>query len=154
MPFYQFKKTQFLPSNKNDVWSFISSPENLKKITPSYMGFDITSPLEESRMYSGMIISYMVKPLLNIPIKWISEITHIRETEYFVDEQRVGPYSLWHHEHHLKEVENGVMMTDIVSYKPPFGIFGALMNALFIRRKLEEIFEFRRKTMGQVFWEV
>ena len=135
----------------DEVWDFISSPKNLKRITPDYMGFDITSHNPQDTMYPGMIISYKVSPVLGIKMRWVTEITHVREKDYFVDEQRVGPYAIWHHEHKIEPIEGGVLMTDIVSYKPPFGILGTLANGLFIRRQLNEIFKYRTTAMEEIF---
>lgn len=151
MAFYQFKKTQKIKADLDEVWEFISSPANLKRITPPAMGFDITSPDLPDRMYEGMIISYRVKPLFNVETTWVTEITQVKNKSFFVDEQRVGPYKLWHHQHHLKQEEDGILMTDIISYEPPFGPLGALANWIIIKRKLEEIFEFRRYALTQVF---
>ena len=135
----------------DEVWDFISSPKNLKRITPDYMGFDITSHNPQDTMYPGMIISYKVSPVLGIKMRWVTEITHVREKDYFVDEQRVGPYAIWHHEHKIEPIEGGVLMTDIVSYKPPFGILGTLANGLFIRRQLNEIFKYRTTAVEEIF---
>ena len=154
MGFYQLHKTQKVPATINEVWNFISAPANLKKITPEYMGFDITSEMLSEKMYPGMIITYRVSPVLGIKMNWVTEITHVKEKEYFVDEQRSGPYSIWHHEHKIEPVEGGVLMTDIVSYKPPFGILGSIANSLFIKKQLEEIFEFRRKALIEIFGEM
>jgi len=151
MGFYQLHKTQKVPATINEVWNFISAPANLKKITPEYMGFDITSEMLSEKMYPGMIITYRVSPVLGIKMNWVSEITHVKEKEYFVDEQRSGPYSIWHHEHKLEPIEGGVLMTDIVSYKPPFGILGSIANSLFIKKQLEEIFDYRTNAMENVF---
>ena len=150
MAFYQFKRSQKIKASLAEVWDFISSPKNLKEITPDYMGFDITSDHIE-KMYAGAIISYKVSPLAGFKMTWVTEITHVKEGNYFVDEQRVGPYQIWHHQHHIKEIEGGVLMTDIVSYKPPFGLLGALANRLFIKTKLKEIFNYRRLAMEQRF---
>ncbi|NOU61178.1 SRPBCC family protein [Marinifilum caeruleilacunae] len=147
MSFYQFYKEQILHASIDDVWEFISSPINLKEITPKYMGFDITSNLMDEKMYPGMIISYKVSPVLGIKTTWVTEITQVREKSYFVDEQRVGPFSIWHHQHIIEQVSNGVIMKDIISYKPPFGILGAIANNLFIKSKLNEIFDYRRKVL-------
>jgi ligand-binding SRPBCC domain-containing protein len=152
MGFYQLHKTQIIPATIDEIWEFISSPANLKKITPGYMGFDITSPHISPKMYPGMIISYKVSPVLGIKMTWVTEITQVKEKEYFVDEQRVGPYAMWHHEHKIEAVEGGVLMTDIVSYKPPFGFIGSIANALFIKRQLRGIFEFRKKAMEGMFF--
>ena len=151
MSFHQLIKTQFVPASIDEVWDFISSPANLKEITPDYMGFDITSENLPEKMYPGMIISYKVRPLLGIPMTWVTEITHVEEGKYFIDEQRVGPYALWHHQHFIEHYENGVMMTDIVSYKPPLGILGSVANSLLIRRQLEGIFKYREAALKKRF---
>lgn len=151
MPFYQFKRIQKVNASMGEVWNFISSPANLKEITPDYMGFDITSGHLSDKMYEGMIITYKVSPLLGIKTDWMTEITHIREMEYFVDEQRIGPYKLWHHQHHISPIEGGVLMKDIVTYAPPFGLIGAVANSLVIRKKLNEIFRYRHEAVERKF---
>lgn len=153
MAIYQLKKQQFVRAGIDEVWDFISSPANLKTITPPHMGFDITSGDLPEKMYPGMIIMYKVKPLAGIPLTWVTEITQVVEKKYFIDEQRVGPYALWHHQHFLEETKQGVIMTDIVSYKPPLYILGSLANALFIRKQLNSIFDYREKALRQVFPE-
>ena len=115
------------------------------------MGFTITSKLLSEKMYPGMIISYKVSPLLGIKMTWVTEITQVKEREYFVDEQRVGPYAMWHHEHKIESIEGGVLMTDIVSYQPPFGILGSLANCLLIKKQLKEIFDFRTVAVEKMF---
>lgn len=151
MAFYQLHTTQKIPATIEQAWDFISSPKNLKEITPPHMGFNITSENLPEKLYPGMIISYKVSPLLGIKMTWVTEITHVKEKEFFVDEQRMGPYALWHHQHRIEPVEGGVVMTDIVSYRPPFGFLGAIANSLFIRRQLKEIFEFRTKALERMF---
>ena len=151
MAFYQFQNQLKISSNIEDVWEFISSPYNLKKITPEYMGFDITSKDLPDKMYAGMIISYKVKPLLGIKTTWVTEITQLIDKKYFVDEQRVGPYALWHHQHIIEPLKGGVIMTDIVSYSPPFGFLGTIANNLFIKSKLNEIFKFRTNAIETRF---
>lgn len=143
MAFYQFEQTQKIPANIDAVWDFVSSPMNLKEITPSYLGFLVTSKNDENKMYPGMIITYKVSPLLGIKLSWMTEITHVKDKEYFVDEQRVGPYKLWHHQHKIIPIEGGVLMKDIVTYQPPFGFLGAIANSLIIKAKLKEIFDYR-----------
>jgi len=125
MGFYQFKRALKINASLEEIWNFISSPENLKEITPDYMGFDITTEHLAKKMYPGMIISYRVKPLFGISTTWVTEITQVKDKEYFVDEQRVGPYKIWHHEHLIQKIEGGVLMKDILSYQPPFGFLGA-----------------------------
>lgn len=150
MSIYTLKYEQIIPTTKEKLWDFISSPRNLQKITPAYMGFEIKTELPK-KMYPGMLIQYTVKPVLGIKMPWLTEITQVDEGNYFVDEQRVGPYTIWHHQHHLKEVENGILMTDIIDYVPPFGILGDIANSLFIKKQLAEIFEYRRKVMVEMF---
>jgi ligand-binding SRPBCC domain-containing protein len=115
------------------------------------MGFDITSEMLTPKMYPGMIISYKVSPILGIKMTWVTEITHVRDKEYFVDEQRVGTYAFWHHEHKIESIEEGVLMTDIVSYKPPFGLLGSIANLLFIKKQLQNIFDYRKKVIAKMF---
>jgi ligand-binding SRPBCC domain-containing protein len=148
---YSLKSVQIIPITLDEAWSFFSRPGNLKDITPSYMGFTVRSKHSGDRMYAGQIIEYTVKPILGIPLYWMTEITHVDEGKYFVDEQRFGPYSLWHHQHHFKEVSGGVEMTDLVHYKLPFWILGDLANALFVSKQLREIFDFRYKTVEEKF---
>lgn len=151
MAIYQLKTTQKIPASPEAVWDFISSPQNLSKITPPYMGFVITNGLIPEKMYPGMIISYKVSPVLNIPMNWVTEITHVEPGVYFVDEQRVGPYAIWHHQHKITPIEGGVLMEDIVTYRPPMGFLGKLANALFIKSQLKTIFDFRFKAVEEIF---
>jgi len=148
---HQIKKEQFLNASIEDVWDFASSPKNLKKITPDYMNFVIKSKNREEKIYPGMIICYKVSPLLKIPTSWVTEITHVEKNKFFVDEQRVGPYKIWHHEHLFKQEEKGVLMIDIISYKLPFGILGRLVNYFFINKKINKIFNYRYDRMKEIF---
>ena len=147
---YQFKTTQKLDISINEAWNFLSNPKNLKDITPEYMRFDIISG-DDKKMFPGQIIEYILTPVFNIPFKWVTEITHVKQKKYFVDEQRFGPYSFWHHKHFIKEVEDGIIMEDIVHYKLPLGIIGRLAHRLFVKNKVEEIFSFRRKKLDSLF---
>ncbi len=140
-----------IPIHINEAWMFFSSPANLKLITPQYMGFDIISENAELKMYPGMIITYNVKPVLNIPVEWVTEITQVDEPFYFVDNQKSGPYKFWHHQHIFREVKNGTEMTDIVNYAAPFGFVGKIAENLFIKKKVEEIFNFRNERMNYLF---
>lgn len=151
MAFYQFQKEQFINASVEEIWDFISSPQNLKKITPTSMGFDILTPNLPDKIYEGMIISYRVRPLFGIPTNWVTEITHIVDKSYFVDEQRVGPYALWHHQHIVEEEGDGVLMKDIVSYKPPFGFLGSIANTLVIKKQLNKIFNYRTKVLETIY---
>ncbi len=154
MGFYQLQKKQIIPSSIDIVWDFISTPQNLKLITPPGMGFDIKSENLPNKIYAGMIIEYTVRPLLGIPTTWVTEISQLVERKYFIDEQHVGPYKLWHHQHIIEQHSNGVLMTDIVSYKPPLGFIGSLANGIVISRKLEDIFEYRRVALEKLFGKV
>jgi len=133
------------------VWDFFSSPHNLKMISPPYLGFTITSGAEDNVMYPGQIITYKVKPVAGIPLTWVTEITQVEQYRFFIDEQRVGPYRMWHHEHHFKETAHGVEMTDIVTYKLPLGPLGSLAHWLFVKKQLEQIFDYRSKVVGKHF---
>ena len=116
------------------------------------MGFVVTSDFDENtEMYPGMIITYKIAPLFSIKMNWMTEITHVKENEYFVDEQRTGPYALWHHEHHFKVIKGGVEMTAKLTYGIPFGIFGRLANSLFVGKKVKEIFDYRKNAIEKMF---
>lgn len=151
MAVYSIKRVQFIPVDLTTAWDFFSSPSNLATITPASMGFHIISKHHGNRMYAGQIIEYKVRPLLNIPVYWMTEITQVKDREYFIDEQRFGPYSLWHHQHHFREVEGGVEMTDIIHYKIPGWILGDLANALYVRSALKKIFDFRFTKIEELF---
>ncbi|NMC38907.1 MAG: SRPBCC family protein [Bacteroidales bacterium] len=151
MAFYQIVKAQKFPVSVSEIWDFISSPVNLKEITPEHMDFVVTSNIGQEKMYAGMIITYKVSPLMGIKMNWMTEITHVRDYEYFVDEQRIGPYALWHHQHKIEPVEGGVLMTDIVTYQPPFGFIGAFANSLIIKNKLHDIFNYRAVALEKRF---
>ncbi len=116
------------------------------------MAFTVTSdPGQLKTMYPGMLITYKVSPVLNIKLNWMTEITHIEEEKYFIDEQRFGPYKFWHHQHHFEKIEGGTLMNDILTYGLPFGPIGVLANTLFVGKKVQEIFEFRRKKVIELF---
>jgi ligand-binding SRPBCC domain-containing protein len=152
MKVYHFKRTQFLPITVDQAWIFFSSPENLSKITPAYMDFKITyNSGEAQRMYAGQIIKYKVKILPGVSVRWVTEITHVNKPHYFVDEQRSGPYSLWHHQHQFREVPGGVEMTDDLNYAIPLGIIGRLANRLFVSRQLSGIFDYRFQELLKIF---
>lgn len=148
---YCLKTVQKIPVSLDQAWDFFSNPANLAAITPSHMKFDIISKHQGNRMYPGQVIEYKVSPLPGFRTYWMTEITHVQDKQFFVDEQRFGPYSLWHHQHHFKEVEGGVEMTDIVHYKIPFGILGDLAQVLFVKQKLNEIFNYRYKAVEDFF---
>ena len=148
---YSFKTVQIIPCSMETAWEFFSNPANLPKMTPDNLGFKIISRYHGEKMYAGQIIEYIVKPVLRIPLYWMTEISQVSYHKYFVDEQRYGPYSLWHHQHHFREVANGIEMTDIVHYKLSFWIFGDGANALFVRKQLKRIFDYRYSTVIELF---
>ncbi|AWM14857.1 cell division inhibitor [Flavobacterium sediminis] len=150
MQIYRLHRTQKLPIALNDAWDFFSDPKNLKRITPDYMGFEIISGAEK-KMYPGQIIQYLVSPVLKIKTKWVTEITHVVPQEFFVDEQRFGPYALWHHKHFFKSINGGVEMEDIVDYKLPYGFIGQLVHPVLVKPKLEEIFKYRERKLNDLF---
>ena len=148
---YQLKRKQILKSDLETIWNFVSSPKNLPKITPTYMNFNITSKDLKDDMYPGMLISYTVTPVLGIPMSWLTEITHVSDKKYFVDEQRYGPYAMWHHQHFIEPHKDGILMTDIVTYKMPLGILGRIAHWLFVKRQLNSIFNYRFQKMEEIF---
>ena len=152
MKLYSLRSVQKLPISQDRAWRFLSDPANLKTITPDYMGFEIISGADRP-MYSGQIIQYLVTPVAGIKTKWVTEITHVREGEYFVDEQRFGPYSLWHHKHFIKPIDGGVEMEDIIDYKLPFGILGQIFHPVLVKPKLREIFDYRKQKLIELFGE-
>lgn len=151
MPIYQIHEELEVAASLEEVWDFISSPSNLKEITPDYMGFEITSRGLPEKIYPGLMISYRVRPVLGIKMNWLTEITQVREPYYFVDEQRAGPYALWHHEHRLESDEKGVLMTDLVTYRLPAGPLGTLAHSLFIKNQLKGIFQYRELALEKQF---
>jgi ligand-binding SRPBCC domain-containing protein len=152
MKTYQLTFEQLLPIPIEEAWDFFSSPMNLAKITPPDMAFTVTSDKKLiEKMYPGMIITYKVSPIMNIKLNWMTEITHVKEGEYFIDEQRFGPYELWHHQHHFKAINGGTAMNDILTYALPLGPLGQMANSIFVGNKVKEIFEFRRKKVIELF---
>lgn len=147
---YQYISKQELPISTEEAWVFLSDPKNLKRITPDYMGFDILSGAER-KMFPGQIIQYRLTPVLGIPFRWVTEITHVKEGSYFVDEQRFGPYTFWHHKHFIYPTDNGVMMEDVVDYKIPLGLLGRLAHFLFVKNKVKQIFTYREKALNEIF---
>jgi ligand-binding SRPBCC domain-containing protein len=148
---HSIQTSQLIKSDLNTVWDFMSSPKNLATITPDYMGFQILNNLHGDTMYSGQIIEYNVSPILGVKLHWVTEITHVKDKEYFVDEQRFGPYTFWHHKHFLKETSQGIEMNDLVHYKLPFGILGKLANELFVKKQLKDVFDYRYKKVNELF---
>ena len=148
---HTLQTTQFIKSDIATVWDFMSSPKNLATITPEYMQFEVLSDLGDGKMYPGQLIEYYVRPLLGIKLHWVTEITHVQELQFFVDEQRFGPYKFWHHKHFLKQVDGGVEMFDLVHYQLPFGLLGKIGNELFVKKQLQQVFDYRFKVVDKLF---
>ena len=150
MKVYKKETVQHINASIEECWAFFSSPENLQKITPNTMGFNITD-FDGKNMYAGQIIQYKVSPLAGLKLSWMTEITVVKENQYFIDEQRFGPYALWHHKHFFEPSGNGVKMTDVVHYALPLGFIGRIMNTLVVKNKLKEIFEYRVVMVDKIF---
>jgi ligand-binding SRPBCC domain-containing protein len=148
---HTIQTTQLIKSDMQSVWDFMSSPKNLAVITPEYMQFEILSDLGDGKMYQGQIIEYYVRPVLNIKLHWVTEITHVQNKEFFVDEQRFGPYAFWHHKHSFKETSNGIEMNDLIHYKLPLGILGKIGNEILVKKQLKEVFNHRFKVVEKLF---
>jgi ligand-binding SRPBCC domain-containing protein len=148
---YRIKYIQKIPLSLEECWDFFSTPANLKILTPKHLGFEIKNPEDMRKMYAGQVISYTIYPLYGIPVEWVSEITHVEENSYFIDQQRFGPYKYWHHEHRFNAIPNGVEMVDIISYKMPFGFLGKALHYLKIKHDVEEIFTFRRAVLEKLY---
>jgi ligand-binding SRPBCC domain-containing protein len=155
MAVHSFHSVQRIPVSLSEAWDFFSHPKNLAIMTPGYLNLQFTNELLKEEMYPGQIITYHVKPLMGIPLFWMTEITQLKPKEFFVDEQRFGPYSFWHHQHHFRTIDGGVEMTDQIHYKNPGWILGKIANYLFIKKKLEGIFSYRFKMVEEIFgrWE-
>ncbi|HWC52909.1 MAG TPA: SRPBCC family protein [Chitinophagaceae bacterium] len=151
MAVYSINKIQKIPITLDEAWIFFSNPANLQLLTPDTMNFRVISKLHGDRMYAGQIIEYKLKPLMGITMYWMTEITHVQEHLFFVDEQRFGPYRLWHHQHLFRKIDGGVEMTDIVHYKNPLWFLGDLANWLFVKKKLRHIFDYRFKKVEELF---
>lgn len=151
MAIYKLKRTQLIKADLDEVWSFFTNPDNLANITPDSMGFKVTSEYLQDEVYPGQVITYKVAPLLNIPMFWMTEITTVIPKKLFVDEQRRGPYKLWHHQHHFEETEDGILMTDMVYYQLPMLFLGSIAHSLFVKRILNNIFDYRHEKVESIF---
>lgn len=151
MSVHKLIRKQLIPKPVEEVWNFFSNPRNLPLITPEYMNFRVTSETTNAHIYAGQIITYKVSPLLGIPLFWMTEITQVAEQRMFIDEQKEGPYKLWHHQHHFVEQADGTMMTDIVHYQLPIYFLGDIAHYLFIKKQLHNIFDYRHKQVEVLF---
>ena len=150
MKTFNLTRRQILNTDPETAWRFFSDPANLCLITPPWLDFRITSPVPEI-VHAGLIITYRIRPLAGIAVPWVSEITQVDPPRFFVDEQKLGPYRFWHHQHWLRAVDDGVEKTDQVHYALPGGLIGIGLHALLIRRKLDEIFRFRYDALARIF---
>lgn len=150
MKVYALHHRQQLPISLEQAWDFFSSPGNLNEITPPELQFEIRSGAEE-KMYAGQVITYRIKPMFNIPMTWVTEITHCEHQQYFVDEQRFGPYKFWHHQHRFTPQDGGVLMEDLLHYALPAGILGETIMGKNIWNKVQHIFAYRTKKLEQLF---
>lgn len=153
MSIYHLESRLFIPLNKEEAWDFISNPDNLLKITPAKVQFKFLYPREEG-FYQGQIFTYQLSPLPGFTTKWVSEITSIDHGNYFTDDQRYGPYTLWHHQHRLKAVEGGTEMIDLVHYALPFGLLGRFAHWLFVKKQLTQTFHYREQKLKEFFGEI
>jgi ligand-binding SRPBCC domain-containing protein len=150
MKIHRLTRTQFLPISLEDAWAFFATPRHLQAMTPGFLHFRILSPVPEA-MYPGLIITYRIAAVAGIPMTWVTEIKHVEQQLRFVDEQRSGPFRFWFHEHRFAAVAGGVTMEDIVHYIMPWGWLGELVHAVFIRRRLNAIFDFRREYLASLW---
>jgi ligand-binding SRPBCC domain-containing protein len=152
MKLYCLKKVQQLPVSQNKAWQFFSNPINLSEITPPWLRFRLAETVPDS-IYAGLLVSYRLKPMFSIPVTWISEITHVSEPDFFVDEQRFGPYRFWQHKHFFEATDNGTQVIDIVHYSLGFGFIGQLVHHLLVRKRLGDIFDYRKEKLKRIFGE-
>ncbi len=150
MTIHHLTRKQFIPIRLEDAWPFFSTPRNLEAITPGFLNFRITSAVPEE-IYSGLIITYKIAAVAGIPMAWVTEIKHVEPLHRFVDEQRIGPFRFWFHEHSFESVADGIEMTDTVHYVMPWGWLGELVHMAFIKQRLNAIFDFRRTYIGELW---
>jgi len=154
MKIYHLHQKQFLPVSRQEAWSFFSDPHNLDKITPARLKFRILNIAQDTVIHTGQLISYRIRIMPLVWVNWLTEITAVKEGEYFTDDQRIGPYALWQHQHHFREVSGGVEMTDEVTYALPLGIAGRAVHRIFVRHELAAIFDYRRHVLEKKFRKV
>ncbi len=148
---HQLYREQQLNTSLEEAWNFFSSAKNLSKITPKDMNFIVRTELPDDNIYPGMIIDYYVSPILGIRMPWQTEITQVDFQKSFTDFQKKGPYKLWNHHHEFIKNDLGVLMKDTVDYELPLGFLGDFAHSLFVKKKLEHIFEYRNKVLEAMF---
>jgi ligand-binding SRPBCC domain-containing protein len=147
---HRLTQKQLVTASLDDVWAYFATPANLNDMTPPDMQFEIIHG-NESRMYQGQLIEYRVQFMPLVKSRWLTEIAHVQEKSYFVDEQRIGPYHFWYHEHRFEEVEDGTHISDQVTYELPFGLLGDFVHAIWVRPRLNSIFEYRKVKVKEIF---
>lgn len=150
---YYISQSQKLPITLDEAWSFFSNPNNLAKLTPPWMKLTFDNELPKE-MYEGMIITQQLRPIFQIRLRWVTEITTVKEKEYFIDEQRIGPYRFWHHEHRFLEIDGGIEIVDCLHYVMPFGILGRLAHRVSVERKIKEVFKYRYERLEEIFGKI
>lgn len=153
MHLYKLQRTQILPISMEEAWDFLSNPAGLPEITPPHMKFAMPDDAPD-RIYPGLILTYLVCPFPAVELQWVSEITQVEEPCYFIDEQRFGPYKFWHHQHHIRPVEGGVEMEDIIHYGLPFGFLGRIVHSVLVGRQLRAIFDYRHNALIRKFGQL
>jgi ligand-binding SRPBCC domain-containing protein len=153
MAMHILERKLLLPIKVKEAWDFFSNPANLTQITPPWLAFKMTTDAP-GRIYPGLILAYEVSPLAGIPVKWVTEITQVKEPDYFIDDQRIGPYKLWHHQHRFKEIRGGTEIIDIVHYALPLGPIGDIANKFIVKKQLKEIFDYREEYLKTKFGEL
>lgn len=147
---HQLTREQVVPAPLDEVWEYFATPKNLNEMTPPDMRFEIIYG-GEGAMFQGQLIAYRVQIMPLIKSRWLTEIAHVEEKVYFVDEQRIGPYRFWYHEHRFEAVDGGTRITDQVTYELPFGPLGALLHAIWVGPRLKSIFNYRREIVTTLF---
>lgn len=151
MAIHVLRTSQVIPAPLEACWAFFADPRNLARITPPALDFRILSEIPPT-IHAGLMIQYRVRPLFGVPVTWLTEITHVAEPGLFVDEQRLGPYALWQHEHYFRALDAGrTEVRDVIHYAPPFGLLGELVHPWLIAPALGKIFAFRERAVAQHF---
>lgn len=151
MTTHQLEREQHIPVGLEEAWTFFSAPENLARITPPDMGIVIRASFVAGPLRPGTRIAYTVRPILGIPLTWVTVIPEVDAPNYFVDVQERGPFRLWRHEHRFEPTAGGTLVHDRVEDALPLGPLGALAHATFVRRRLEHIFAYRRAALERIF---
>ncbi|MGG5210209.1 SRPBCC family protein [Chryseobacterium sp. MIQD13] len=148
---HRLYREQQLNCTIETAWKFFSSANNISEITPKDMNFIVLTTMENDEIYEGMLIDYYVSPLFGIKMKWQTEIIKVDFQKSFIDFQKKGPYKLWHHHHEFVPNEKGVLMKDTIDYELPMGFLGEIARPLFVKKKLEHIFDYRYKVLEKMF---